>query len=339
MKTYKNTFFVLLAVFFLVSGLGWAQEGEEEALIAPEQKVEPVFPEENEALIFIEGEDAVSTNFTNEPILNYSCSKFRTLQLNRRTGLQGGRSFYATFVLYIEDPGEYELWYGGTPPGPAEELLPSYASPFSLRLDGGEALSVDRENVAVVEQYAPSYYWNYVGDIRLDTGQHTVDFLVSHTRGYDGKLFFYLDCFFLVKKQAAENQDRGPLPAVFPKDMSDRSIDTPFQPFEEYQIVIRDNPDDIAGYLEIAQIYSLVGDYLNALKYLRRAGLLDPENNEVQLLTAKNLIWKGDVSEGLKTYRSLLLLDPSRLDLWLEAAKVAAWSSDQSRPKAHHRQA
>ena len=84
MKTHKNTFFVLLAVFFLVSGLGWAQEGEGEALIAPEQKVEPVFPEENEALIFIEGEDAVSTNFTNEPILNYSCSKFRTLQLNRR---------------------------------------------------------------------------------------------------------------------------------------------------------------------------------------------------------------------------------------------------------------
>ena len=90
MKTHKNTFCILLAVLFLFSGLGWAQEGEgedqagqeaeEEALIAPEQKVEPVFPEENEALIFIEGEDAVSTNFTNEPILNYSCSKFRTLQ-------------------------------------------------------------------------------------------------------------------------------------------------------------------------------------------------------------------------------------------------------------------
>ncbi|MEE8591187.1 MAG: hypothetical protein V3T35_07685, partial [Spirochaetia bacterium] len=187
MKTHKNTFCILLAVLFLFSGLGWAQEGEgedqagqeaeaeEEALIAPEQKVEPVFPEENEALIFIEGEDAVSTNFTNEPILNYSCSKFRTLQLNRRTGLQGGRSFYATFVLYVEDSGEYELWYGGTPPGPADELLPSYASPFSLRLDGGEALSVDRENVAVVEQYAPSYYWNYLGDIRLDAGQHTID--------------------------------------------------------------------------------------------------------------------------------------------------------------------
>ncbi len=336
MKIHKTAFCILLAVSFFVSNLGWTQAGEggdqsgqeteEEALIAPERKVEPVFPEENEALIFIEGEDAVSTNFTNEPILNYSCSKSRTLQLNRRTGLQGGRSFYATFVLYVEDPGEYELWYGGTPPGPADELLPSYASPFSLRLDGGEALSVDRENVAVVEQYAPSYYWNYVSDVRLDAGQHIVDFLVGHTRGYDGKFYFYLDCFFLVKKQAAEVLDQGPLPAVFPKDMNNRSIDVPFKPFEEYQIVIRDDPDDIAGYLEIAQIYSLVGDYLNALKYLRRAALLDPENIEVQLLAAKNLIWKGDVSEGLKTYRSLLLLDPSRLDLWTEAAKVAAWA-------------
>jgi len=336
MKSNKFAFCILLAAVTVLSSPLWAQEGnggdqsaegaEAAALVAPETRVEPVFPEENEALIFIEGEDAVSTNFTNEPILNYSCSKFRTLQLNRRTGLQGGRSFYATFVLYVEEPGEYELWYGGTPPGPADELLPSYASPFSLSLDGGEPLAVNRESVEVVEQYAPSYYWNYVGDIPLEAGQHTVDFQVSFTRGYDGKFYFYLDCFFLVKKQAATALDQGPLPAVFPKDMSDRSIDTPFKPFEEYQIVVRDNPDDLSGYLEIAQIYSLVGDYLNALKYLKRAGLLDPENIEVQLLTAKNQIWKGDVSEGLKTYRSLLLLDPSRLDLWLEAAKVAAWT-------------
>jgi tetratricopeptide (TPR) repeat protein len=336
MKSNRFAFCILLAAVFCLSGPLWAQQpgdesrfaggSEEEALVAPETKVEPVFPEGNEALIFVEGEDAVSTNFTNEPILNYSCSKFRTLQLNRRTGLQGGRSFYATFVFYVEEPGEYELWYGGTPPGPAEELLPSYASPFSLSLDGVEARSVSRESVAVVEQYAPSYYWNYVGDVPLDSGQHTADFQVSYTRGYDGKFYFYLDCFFLVRKQAADELRRGPLPAVFPKDMTDRSIDTPFKPFEEYQIAIRDNPDDLSAYLEIAQVYSLVGDYLNALKYLRRASLLDPQNIEVQLLTAKNQIWKGDVSEGLKTYRSLLLLDPSRVDLWLEAAKVAAWT-------------
>jgi tetratricopeptide (TPR) repeat protein len=336
MKSNKSAICILLAALTCLSTSLWAQEGSEEdqlaegteaeALVAPETKVEPVFPEVNDALIFIEGEDAVSTNFTNEPILNYSCSKFRTLQLNRRTGLQGGRSFYATFVAYVEEPGDYELWYGGTPPGPADEFLPSYASPFSLSLDGGEPLSVSRENVAVVEQYAPSYYWNYVGDIPLEEGQHTVDFQVSYTRGYDGKFYFYLDCFFLVKKRAANELDQGPIPAVFPGDMNDRSIDTPFRPLEEYQIVIRDNPDDLSGYLEIAQIYSLVGDYLNALKYLKRAGLLDPENIEVQLLTAKNQIWKGDVSEGLETYRALLLLDPSRLDLWLEAAKVAAWT-------------
>ena len=331
MKSYRFAYCILLAAFTVLTVFSspvWAQEGsaEEEALVAPESKVEPVFPEKNEALVFVEGEDAVSTNFTNEPILNYSCSKFRTLQLNRRTGLQGGRSFYATFVLYVEEPGEYELWYGGTPPGPGDELLPSYASPFSLILDGGEPLSVSRESVAVVEQYAPSYYWNYVGDIPLEAGQHTVDFQVSYTRGYDGKFYFYLDCFFLVKKQAATELDQGPLPAVFPTDMSDRSIDAPFKTFEEYQIEIRDYPDELSGYLEIAQIYSLVGDYLNALKYLKRAGLLDPENIEVQLLTAKNQIWKGDIAEGLKTYGTLLLLDPSRLDLWLEAAKVAAWT-------------
>jgi len=341
METRKvATVFLMLACLLAClfgPGLAWTQEQQEQqeqglgseeetALTAPEQTVEPVFPEENEALIFIEGEDAVSTNFSNEPILNYGCSKFRTLQLNRITGLQGGRSFYATFVLFVEDAGEYEFWYGGTPPGPEDELLPSYSSPFSYSLDGGDDRSIYREDISVVEQYAPSYYWNYVGDIDLEAGQHKVDFAVSQTRGYDGKYHFYLDCFFLVKKEDAELLRRGPLPEVFPDDMTNRSLDAPFKPFEDYQIVIRDNPENIESYLEIAQVYSLVGDYLSALKYLKRAGLLDPENIEVQLLTAKNLIWRGAVAEGLKTYRAALLLDPSRLDIWLEAGKVAAWT-------------
>jgi hypothetical protein len=84
MKSIKFAFFVLLTAVTVLSSPLWAQEAngedqtaegaEAEALVAPETKVEPVFPEGNEALIFIEGEDAVSTNFTNEPILNYSCS-------------------------------------------------------------------------------------------------------------------------------------------------------------------------------------------------------------------------------------------------------------------------
>ena len=70
MKSTKFAFCILLAVLTCLSSAIWAQEesGEdqaaegvdEEALVAPETKVEPVFPEVNEALIFVEGEDAVN---------------------------------------------------------------------------------------------------------------------------------------------------------------------------------------------------------------------------------------------------------------------------------------
>ncbi|MBN2554070.1 MAG: hypothetical protein JXB06_14935, partial [Spirochaetales bacterium] len=70
MKSYGSVFCILLAAFTILSSVAWAQEGgaeetellnaEEHVLTAPETRIEPVFPEENEALIFIEGEEAVS---------------------------------------------------------------------------------------------------------------------------------------------------------------------------------------------------------------------------------------------------------------------------------------
>jgi tetratricopeptide (TPR) repeat protein len=290
---------------------------------AQSQQLQPVFPEANPSLVFIEGEDAVSTNFAREPILNYSCSGSRTLQLSRGTGLAEGRSYYSTFVIYLEEGGTYELWYGGTPPGPKDELYASYSSPFAYRLDKERVRPVYREDAAVVEQYAPAYYWNRVGPVALAAGPHTLEFLVSEKRRYDGRYFFYLDCFFLLRQGA--RPDAGSLPRVFPRNLASRAIDFPFRALEDYQIVIRDRPEEARPYVDLAQIYTLLGDYLNALKYLRRAELLDPENREIKLLIAKNRIWKGDVLEGLKAYRSLLLLEPKRLDLWQEAGKVAAW--------------
>ncbi|MBA7613229.1 hypothetical protein ES703_20474 [subsurface metagenome] len=86
-------------LLFLFSALClWSENGEEKT--TPTQKLEPVFPRENNNLIFIEGEHAVSTNFNKEPILNYSCSGSRTLQLNRSRELQGGAALYAEYVAY-----------------------------------------------------------------------------------------------------------------------------------------------------------------------------------------------------------------------------------------------
>ena len=108
--------------------------------------------------------------------------------------------------------------------------------------------------------------------------------------------------------------------------MENTSLDNPFKSIEDYEIQIRDNPDEINNYIEISLVNSLIGDYLSALKYLRRAGYIEPDNSNVMLLTAKNTMWKGDVFNGLDMYSELLEFLPERLDVWIEAGKVAAWT-------------
>ena len=251
------------------------------------------------------------------------------------SGLQGVGSFYADYVFTVPAGGTWELWYGGTPPGPQDEQSPSYASPFQVTVDSAEPMAVHRESVAVVENYSPSYYWNRVGDLTLDAQRHRVRFEVTEKRRIDGRYYFYLDCFFLVKKgrqtghQCKEYHDRvpaSPLPPVFPKDLDDRRQDPPFLSMDDYLIRIRDNPGQVAPLVQISLIYTLLGDPLNALKYLGRASVIEPRNTEILALIAKNRIWKGDAGEGLKKFRELLNLDPKRRELWLEAGKVAAWS-------------
>ena len=126
---------VLAVVIALLAALVLPAAAADKAATAPAQRIEPVFPVENETIVFVEAEDAVSTNFAREPVLNYGCSGFRALQLNRSTGLEGVGSFYADYVFTVPSEGTWELWYGGTPPGPRDELYPSYSSPLSITVD------------------------------------------------------------------------------------------------------------------------------------------------------------------------------------------------------------
>ncbi len=325
---------IILAILTIwITGFIWGQEtkqssenkNKEESPQKTEQ-IDPIFPEENPNIIFIEGEDAISTNFNKEPTLNYSCSDLRTLQLSRSTGLQGGASFYADYVFYVQEPGDYELWYGGTPPGPKDDLYPSFTSPFTLIVDNNKPKPQYREDIVVVENYAPAYYWNLVEDIKLSQGEHKIRFEVTEKRKFDGRYYFYLDCFFLVKKENGRRVLGEPIPKFFPKNMGNRKINFPFRSIDDYQIIIRDNPTDPRPLTELSLIYSLLNDYLNAIRYLKKAQILAPDDLNILLLIAKNRIWKGDVKIGLKRYREYLTKNPNRLDIWMEAGKVAAWT-------------
>jgi hypothetical protein len=288
--------------------------------------LKPVFPASAPGLAAYEGERAVSTNMASQPTLNYGCSGTRALQLSRTGRLPGGSPYYAEYCVYADAPGDYELWYGGTPPGPKDELSASFSSPIAVSVDGGPARALWREDVNVVEAYAPAYYWVRTPPIRLEAGAHVIRFEVSERRRLDDRFFFYLDAFFLATPEALARADRAGYPAFFPKKPSDRSIDNPYRSFEEYQALIQANPSAIGPYVELADAYSLAGDYLNALRVLARAALIAPKDERVRLLSAKNRIWRGDVKEGLDAYGIYLSLRPDDLSAYEEAGKVAAWA-------------
>ncbi len=315
MKTAIQRKHLFSPVLFLVSGLLSAQQGVDTVL----------FPETNQNIIFIEGESAVSTNFALEPTLNYRASGSRTLQLNRSIGLQEGTPFFAEFAFYVERPGTYRLWYGGTPPGPEQDLLPSYTSPVTVVVDDGPELPLYREGVAVRERYLPTFYWvEAETSIELSEGVHTFRFQVREKRRHDGQFFFYLDNFFFVKEDAAGNPG-SPLPDVFPKTLTSNT-DIPFQTIAEYEQAVTASPDSPGPYLELSYAYSLTGDYINALKILRQLRLLYPDNPDYLILSAKNRLWKGDIQEGLRLYQQALSTAPERKDIWNEAGKLAAWT-------------
>ncbi len=327
----------ILPVFLLLAAAGLVvaqttpsdivSEVDVEALPAPSASLlSPVFPADGSTfLVQIEAEDAVSTNFAKSATLNYGASGYRALQLNRYTELFGGAAFYAEYVVYLQEPATYEMWYGGTPPGPQDEVFPSYASPFSYSIDGGKQVEVYREQVNVVERYSPNFYWVKYGEVELGQGVHRIRIEVSEKRKYDGKFFFFLDSLFFLDPTGFEHSSDLDVPAVFPKDLNNRSIDTPFGTVNDFRYLVSVEPDNAELYVEFSLIYAFVGDYQNALRNVNKAMLLDPNSSDARMLAAKYRLWKGEADESLKIYRSLLELHPELLEGWTEAGKVAAW--------------
>ncbi len=287
----------------------------------------PIFPEVEEGLIYVEGESAVSTNFATSAVSNYGASGFKSLQLIQQNAPYGGQSYFAEYAFYAEEEGDYAFWYGGTPPGPLDSVYPSFASPFRYTLDDQEPVSVYRENLEVNQAYTPAYYWMEVAPVHLTEGIHRIRFEVPEKRRYDGRFYFFLDAFFFLRQDRMEDE-LVLVPDVFPRNRTDRSIDNPFQSFSYYEKIIQDNPGNKDAYIVLSMIYSLAGDYINALKNLNKAVSLDPEDPYPLLLTAKNRIWNGETAEGLSVYGQLLTLVPDNASYWAEAGKVAAWTGN-----------
>jgi tetratricopeptide (TPR) repeat protein len=286
--------------------------------------IEPIFPPENPQVVYWEAEDAVATNFAQEAILDYSSSGQKQLQLNKTTTLS--QPYYAEYVVQVSKSGTYHFWYGGTPVGPENELSPSYASTFELSVDGGTPILVHRGNINVVSSYSPLLFWNRLTvPLNLSVGLHRIRIEVKDKRRYDGRYFLFLDAFFL-RLADSPPPNLALLPSVFPKNLQDRSIDTPYLSLGDYRRAIQKDPTQLAPYLELAQVYTLLADYSNALKTLASARLVTPDNVELLLWIAKERLWSGELDEALQYYRLYLAKVPHDASIWAEAAKEMAWA-------------
>lgn len=310
----KNTI-ILLLLYTIATTIVTAQQKE---------KVEAVFPVSVEGLLYWEAESAVASNFSKEATQDYASSGFRILQLNKDPQAPGA-PFFAEYALYVPEDGVYNLWLAGTPPGPKDKQVPSFASPFEYQIDEGMPVPIYREDVHVVESFAVSNYWSMIKKpIQLKKGIHSLRIIVNQKRSYDNRYYFYLDALFLAKSSMG-NFTSTALPAKFPKNMQARDIDSSYKTINQYEERIAANNKDMTVYIELANVYSMISDYQNAIKTLERSRLNLGNQPEILLLLAKNRIWSGEFDLGLQLYKEYLATPASSLAIWAEVAKVMAW--------------
>ncbi|MFW5695124.1 MAG: tetratricopeptide repeat protein [Alkalispirochaeta sp.] len=285
-----------------------------------------------QSTITVEAEDAVSTNFAADAVLLFGTGNNRTLQLNERS-LLGDTPFYAEYAVYAPDAGDYELWYGGSIPGSRDTLIPSYGSPLVLRINDDPEVELFWEDVQVGPIYSTPYRWVRASTVSLQEGLNQVRIEVRERRRFDGRFFLYLDQLVFRPAEGngdgdgddesgadeAESYSAEQLPPD--SELSDEP-----ESIEDVLITVRDNPDDIAAWIRLADLYTLVGDHINALRYLNRAAVVEDQNPEILRRTARNLMWRGDLEGALDAYWQLLSADVGQVESFLEAGKIAAWN-------------
>jgi len=133
--------------------------------------------------IWIEGENAVTTNFAKEKTYNFFCSGNYALQLARSADPSSDKGYYATYVFYVPASKEYDFWMGCTPPGSRYSQKVGYASPFEWKIDDGRFRTASSENTYVKNFYANGgFYWTKISSGTLNAGKHTLTLRVNQKR-------------------------------------------------------------------------------------------------------------------------------------------------------------
>ncbi len=273
--------------------------------------------------VWIEGENAASTNFAREKTYNFFCSDRYALQLSKSADPPSKESgYYATYVFYIPRSKSYDMWMGCTPPGSG------YASPIEWKIDDGRYRKVTSKDTYVKNKYAEGgFYWVKVADGFVNAGRHTLTIRINEKRSEGWDYFFYLDAIMLVPTYSGYLNSIMKFPDTAPTDLDTQGRGKVFESFEYYREMLKKNPGDARTLYGLAEVYSMLFDYEKSIAIYRRIIERNAKDLEARMLLAANLAWSGRLDESIAEYKNIIAIDPKNINARKLLAVLAGWNN------------
>lgn len=277
--------------------------------------------------IWIEGENAVSTNFAREPIYNFFCSNKFALQLSKDVDPpQDG--YFATYVFYVTHTKEYDFWMGCTPPGSAYKDRPGYASPIEWQIDNGPFQTASAENVYVKSFYGiGGFYWVKIASGTLNAGKHTLTIRVKQKRSSGWDYYFYVDAILLLPQYSTGIAQLMDFPEVAPKDFATPGDGILFNAPEFYEKKLRANISDREALFSLVQIYGWLYDYNKAIFLLKKYLEKNPRDLDMRLELAAFYSWSDQLDAAISEYKNIISIDEKNITARKLLSVLAGWNN------------
>ncbi|MBP8986745.1 MAG: tetratricopeptide repeat protein [Spirochaetes bacterium] len=277
--------------------------------------------------IWIEGENAVSTNFAREPIYNFFCSNRFALQLAKDVDPPAD-GYYANYVFYVTHTKEYDLWLGCTPPGSMYHDRPGYASPIEWKVDNGPFQSASAENVYVKDFYGiGGFYWVKIATGTLNAGKHNLTIRVKQKRSSGWDYYFYIDAILFLPHYSIDIAELMNFPEVAPKNFTTPGEGILFDDINEYEKKIRTNINDRGTLFTLVQIYGWLYDYNKAIVLLQRYLEKNPRDIQMRLLLAANYSWSDQLDAAINEYKNIIAIDEKNITARKLLSVLAGWNN------------
>ncbi len=278
--------------------------------------------------IWIEGEDAVSTNFSKEKTYNFFCSNRYALQLSKDADPKSDRGYYANYIFHVSRSKSYDFWMACTPPGSTRSDKPGYASPIEWKIDDGKFQTASSENTFVREYYAPGgFYWVRISTGKLGAGKHTLTFRVKQKRTSGWDYYFYIDAILFLPTYSGELVSLMKFPDTAPEDFTTGGKGIRFREAAYYKKMMQRDINYRENLFNLLQIYGWLYENNKAVDECREYLKINPKDIEIRILLAGNLAWGGRLDEAIREYKTIVSIDKKNITARKLMAVLAGWNN------------